>query len=56
MRIEGPVAGVVEDEDGVDFEGFLEVGEIDRAGEWACGGFVVVGEDLVEGPDAGVFH
>lgn len=54
LCVEGPVPGVVEDEDGVDFERGGEVGGVDGFGEGLrCGG-VVVCPDFVEGPYFGV--
>lgn len=57
LDVEGPVARVVEDEDGVDFEGGGKIlaGGVDWAGE----GAVLVGgvdgvEERVEGVDGGV--
>ena len=54
MAVESPVAGVVEDEDGVEFEGLGNIDEINRSGEGSDGVVVVVAEDLVEGPDGRV--
>ncbi len=56
MRVEGPVARVVEYEDGVDFEGFGGVGVVDCAGEGpvALHGCEIDGH--AEGPDAWVGH
>ena len=56
LRIQRPVTRVVENEDRVDLEGVGRIVVVYRARERTGGFVVVVGEDLVEGPDGGIFH
>lgn len=56
LRIKRPISGIVEDKNGVNFEGLGGVGTIYWCRQRTGRGMVVVGEDLIEGPDLGIGH
>lgn len=56
LRIQGPVSRIIEYKDRVNLERFVEVREIHGARKWPGRLLIVIGEDLIEGPDSGVFH
>ena len=56
LRIQGPVPWIIEDEYGINFEGFGRVVVVDWTGEGPMGLIVIGREYLIEGPDGRICH